>query len=109
MFLARIDDAPENNWVHSMIPAADQSNNNTAVWRWLGGNDLVTVSDWRWDDGQAFWSGGNNGSPVNGAYTNWSPTEPTNPSNKCLAMQASVGTWYNLDCTVARPYVCEQY
>ena len=48
--------------------------------------------------------------PVNGAYTNWSPNHPGgNPLNYCLTMEARLGTWYNMDCTGTRPYVCEQY
>jgi hypothetical protein len=108
MFLCRIDDANEQTWVHSMIPAADQSSNATSVWRWLGGNDLVTTNDWRWDDGQAFWSGGKSGMAVNGAYTNWSPTQP-GAQGQCVSMQARLGIWDNMTCTLLMPYVCEQY
>jgi hypothetical protein len=109
MFLVRIDDQAENDWVHSMIPAADQANNNTSLWRWMGGNMLVTVDDWKWDDGESFWSGGKNGTPVNGLYANWPQTEPVGTNNLCLSMSARFGTWYNMDCTGGRPYVCEQY
>ncbi len=109
MFMVRIDDQAEQDWVHSMIPAADQANNATALWRYMGGNDLTTAGDWQWDDGQSFWSGGKSGMAVNGAYTNWAPTEPSGTQNHCVTMQARLGTWYNLDCPTARPYVCEQY
>jgi hypothetical protein len=109
MFLVRIDDQAENDWVHSMIPAADQASNKTSLWRWMGGNMLVTIDDWKWDDGQSFWSGGKNGTPVNGLYSNWAPIEPVGTNNLCLSMMASIGTWYNMDCTGGRPYVCEQY
>jgi hypothetical protein len=109
MFLVRIDDALEDAWVHSMIPAADQADDKSPVWRWLGANDIVTPDDWRWDDGTAFWSGGANGSPVNGAYTNWDRGQPLRSNNACVTMEAKLGTWLNLDCPGGHPYVCEQY
>lgn len=105
--LARLDDAAEDAWIHSMIPAADQANNNTSLWRWLGGDDLVVATEWRWNDGVAFWSGGNKGMPLGGAYTNWTKNQPLNPH--CLAMAARDGFWYAMDCAAARPYVCELY
>jgi hypothetical protein len=108
MFLVRIDDAAENVWVHSMIPAADQASNNVSLWRWLGGNDLVANEDWRWDDGQAFWAGAGSGSAVNGAYTNWTNRGPNGP-NSCLSMEARTASWHNMFCGNPLPYVCEQY
>jgi Lectin C-type domain len=108
MRLARIDDDPENTWVRSMIPVADQISNMSIVWRWLGGNALVTAGDWRWEDGQAFWSGGVNGSAVNGAYTNWPSGEP-GPSGECVFMAARDGAWNTTTANQSHPYVCEQY
>jgi hypothetical protein len=108
MRLARIDDAAENTWVHSMIPAADQMSNIVSLWRWIGGNSLVTAGDWRWDDGQAFWSGGSSGSAVNGAYTNWTRGEPGGNA-QCTSMSSRPGTWNSLPCTESHPYICEQY
>jgi hypothetical protein len=108
MRLVRINDDPENTWVHSMIPAADQASNASTVWRWLGGNALVTAGDWRWEDGQAFWSGGINGSAVNGAYTNWVRGEPS-ANGQCVFMAARSGGWNTVASTESHPYVCEQY
>jgi hypothetical protein len=105
--LVRIDDAAENTWVHSMIPAADQANNNTNLWRWLGGDDLAAVGEWSWADGTLFWTGGNKGASVGGAYANWTKNQPLNAD--CLAMMARDGSWYAMDCAAARPYVCELY
>jgi len=109
MLLVRIDDAAEDTWVHSMIPAADQADDKSSVWRWLGANDIVTPDDWRWDDGTSFWSGGSSGSPVNGAYANWDRGQPLRSNNACVTMEAKLGGWYNLDCPSGHPYVCEQY
>jgi hypothetical protein len=105
--LARIDDDAENTWVHSTIPAADQANNATQIWRWLGADDLAAPGDWRWTDGTLFWTGGNKGMAEAGSYANWVRNQPLNPH--CLAMQASDGFWYAMTCSAARPYVCEQY
>jgi len=109
MRLVRIDDDPENTWVHSMIPAADQVSNTVNLWRWIGANDLVTVGDWQWDDGQSFWSGANNGSPVNGAYNNWNRAEPSGGGDQCVTMAPQPGTWYTLPCPEGHPYICERY
>jgi hypothetical protein len=106
--LAKIETEEEQIWVHSMIPAADQANNNTGLWRWVGGDDRATVGDWRWSDGEAFWSGGNQGAAVGNAYTNWNTNQPLTNAF-CLAMAARTGVWYAMDCDVARPYVCELY
>ena len=108
MRLVRIDDAPENAWLQSMIPVADQMSNMSTLWRWLGGSALVTAGDWRWEDGQAFWSGGVNGSAVNGAYTNWPSGEPS-PSANCVIMASRDGIWSTGTSNQIRPYICEQY
>ena len=108
MRLVRIDDDPENTWVHSMIPAADQASNASTVWRYLGGNALVTAGNWQWEDGQAFWSGGINGTAVNGAYTDWARGEPST-SGQCVFMAARSGVWNTVSATENHPYVCEQY
>jgi hypothetical protein len=105
--LARIDSAAENAWVHSTIPAAEQANNNTSLWRWLGADDLTTTDEWYWNDGTQFWTGGGQGMAVGGLYANWTKNQPLNPH--CLAMQASDGFWYAMTCSNTRPYVCEQY
>jgi hypothetical protein len=106
--LVKIETEEENSWVHSMIPAADQANNSTAVWRWLGGDDRATASDWRWSDGEAFWSGSNQGSPVGNAYNKWNTNQPLTNAH-CVAMAARTGVWYAMNCMDARPYVCELY
>jgi hypothetical protein len=94
--------------VHGTIPIADQNNNNTSLWRWLGGDDQTAAGDWQWSDGDLFWSGGAQGSAVGGAYSSWNKNQPLNNAF-CLAMEARAGNWYAMDCSAAKPYVCEQY
>ncbi|SEQ54652.1 HYR domain-containing protein [Neolewinella agarilytica] len=49
---------------------------------WMGATDLEVPNTWKWvtgpEAGTAFWQGLANGSPVNGAYTNWQVNEPNN-------------------------------
>lgn len=104
-FPVRIDSAGEQTFVHDLIPIADQNNNNVSVWRWLGASG--SSGDWQWSDGEKFWTGGNQGTAVNGAFTDWSNGQPGNQA--CLAMQARSGLWTAVDCFATRPYICEQY
>jgi hypothetical protein len=104
-FPLRIDSAGEQTFVHDQIPIADQNNNNTSLWRWLGATG--SSGDWQWGDGEKFWTGGNQGTALNGAYTNWSNGQPGNQA--CLAMQARSGLWTAVDCFATHPYICEQY
>jgi hypothetical protein len=106
--LTKVESDAEHVWVHSMIPQADKDNNSTSLWRWLGGDDMTTVGDWRWSDGTAFWSGNQQGSAVGGAYEHWANNQPLT-QDFCLAMEARNGNWFAMDCSDARPYVCELY
>ncbi|HEY9618861.1 MAG TPA: lectin-like protein [Crinalium sp.] len=50
---------------------------------WIGASDTQQEGDWQWatgpETGTLFWRGqGQAGSALNGAYTNWMPTEPNN-------------------------------
>jgi Ca2+-binding RTX toxin-like protein len=50
---------------------------------WIGASDAQQEGDWQWvagpEAGTLFWRGqGQAGSALNGAYTNWLPTEPNN-------------------------------
>jgi hypothetical protein len=102
----RIDSAGEQTFIHGLIPVADQNNNNTSLWRWLGASG--SSGDWQWSDGTQFWTGGAQGMAVGGAYTNWNKNQPLN-NQSCAAMEARAGTWYAMDCFATRPYVCEKY
>ena len=90
-YLAEIGDTAEQNAIFNeltnnagIINSRTQNQFGTAS-VWLGGSDAGTEGNWIWDGnndgiGPQFWSGGPNGSPVGGLYTNWgiSPKEPDN-------------------------------
>ena len=109
MRLVRIDDAAENAWVRANAIFSAPMANREAMW--LGGLEPTVDGDWHWTDGQAFWSGGLNGMPVGGLYTNWDSKEPNNAigPESCLSMPLNGTTWYDYDCTNRQYIACEQY
>jgi uncharacterized protein (DUF2141 family) len=71
-YLATITSAEENNFIRD----------NVRVWVvYIGGTDLDEEGAWKWnggpENGQQFWSGGENGNAVGGYYTNWTGGEPS--------------------------------
>lgn len=85
--LARINDAAEQaalwNELHNnagiVLANTVASNGGGASYVWVGGNDIAVEGTWIWNDGtnDQFWSGGTNGVPVGGLYSNWG-NEPDN-------------------------------
>jgi len=81
--LARINDANEQNGIFAALNNASLNINNTvapdggvASYIWIGANDLATEGSWIWDgdnnqEGDQFWMGLQNGSPVDDLYSNW--------------------------------------
>jgi hypothetical protein len=109
MMLVRIDDRLEQEWVRQMAFKRAGTNNLSAVWRWLGGNDINVDGQWRWQDGTQFWQGAQSGSPVGGLYTNWATGQPS-AADDCLMMQNQTSAvWDAMPCTLSQPYVCERY
>jgi len=109
MRLVRIDDAAENAWVISQ--AVFSAQNFRRHYLWLGGYEPVTDGDWHWTDGEAFWLGAANGTPVNGLYTNWGRTEPNNAtaSEACASIPLNDTTWIDEQCGTAEYFACELY
>jgi len=80
-YLARIDDATENAAILEKLIANISSGSfaNTqspdggnGSYIWLGASDAVNEGNWIWEDNNAqFWSGGGEGTTVNGLYSNW--------------------------------------
>jgi hypothetical protein len=100
---ARPNDAAENDWLRSTATAAGMG----AIW--LGATDWTTEGSWEWPDGTAFWTGGANGSPVAGVYTNWGSNDPTGKdANDCMQMSTD-GKWHETACSGKVAYVCEDY
>jgi hypothetical protein len=105
LILARSDTSEQNQRIRTLL----RSYNLTEAW--LGGNQRTTVGNWRWSkvnsyDGDPFWSGAANGTPVNNSFAFWSANSPAG-TGKCVAIQSADGRWAARDCAAALPYVCE--
>jgi FG-GAP-like repeat/Lectin C-type domain len=74
-YLATITSATEQQFIDGKI----QGNG------WIGASDAEKEGDWKWvtgpESGQSFWSGGVDGNPVNGSYTNWNDGKGGEPNN----------------------------
>ncbi|XZE19693.1 VCBS domain-containing protein [Pirellulaceae bacterium SH449] len=66
---------------------------------WIGATDRTVEGEWRWvvdgNDDQYFWQGGVGGYRIDGAYTNWTPSEPseTVPADDYMRLRPSDGRW----------------
>jgi hypothetical protein len=109
MKLVRIDDTAEQAWVRTQAYKNVGTNNVSAVWRWLGGNDIAVRGEWRWPDGTQFWQGTQNGTPVGGLYSNWSVGQPGSQDQCALMQNLPTAVWSAMPQTVVQPYVCELY
>jgi hypothetical protein len=71
-YLATITSAAENEFLKTRMPSN----------AWIGASDAASEGTWKWvtgpEAGQTFWSGSSSGSAVNGAYANWSSSQPNN-------------------------------
>lgn len=111
MTLIRIDDAAENEWVRATAFADPMV--AASPFFVLGGSDATLEGDWRWPDGEAFWSGDRNGSAVGGLYTNWEGREPNDlgvGAEDCMGMGPD-GTWSDIRCSGTgseMPFGCER-
>jgi hypothetical protein len=70
------------------------------IYGWLGGSDDpasvagAAEGEWFWVDIVQFWTGGQSGTPVGGAYSNWGrPQEPDNYGNAQHHLGLSVDGW----------------
>jgi hypothetical protein len=72
-YLATVTSAGENRFIDDLVSSFQ-------LFVWLGGSDVAQEGEWYWmtgpEAGQQFWTGGENGHAVNGAYTNWADNEP---------------------------------
>lgn len=113
-YLVRIDNKKEQDFLYTILTKfAKITNSNTKSQFgygtvWLGGTDSLTEGKWIWDgtssgQGDQFWSGGLNGSPVGGLYNKWGD-EPDNSGNQdALSMtlettpRNAASEWNDLD------------
>jgi hypothetical protein len=106
MRLVRLDTLAEDNWLVETAATWPEWGQQDV---WYGASDLIVTGEWRWTDGELFWS---NGVPVDGLYTNWSPGRPNDASglNHCLSVKLGTGRlWFDSDCAGMAYYVCERY
>jgi len=128
-YLARVDSAAENAAIFDAVSnrlTAEQvalttpDDGSGVAFIWLGGTDSKQEGDWRWiNNGDTFWYGDFNGSPIAGRYNNWGiqPDDQTG-SEDALAMGlgdwpepfydlGAAGQWNDLDSETSLFYVIE--
>ena len=101
-YLARIDSASENdkllqaalaNIDPDKLQESLANDQSEAPFIWLGGSDRAEHNKWQWiDNGEAFWIGDFNGSPVDGRYSNWG-IQPDNATGNEDSLAMSLGDW----------------
>ena len=101
-YLARIDSAAENQAileaVSTHLSPAQLANSvpndgSEAAFVWLGGSDAEREGQWTWtNNGDPFWQGDFNGSPVGGRYTNWG-IQPDNAGGGENALAMGLADW----------------
>jgi len=109
MTLAVVNDEPEDAWITSTLSRLYAGESSYAF---IGANDVTTEGEWRRADGVIFWRGGANGAAVDGNYANWEAGQPSDAgkaseSEDCLTIGIAAGTWNDMSCDTALPYVCE--
>lgn len=102
-FLANITSQEEDQFIASKL--------SDSVW--IGANDITTEGDWQWyggpEVGNSFWAGDYMGSSVDGAYSNWNPSEPNDvsPGEDCAEYIIGEG-WNDLPCDIIdKNYIVE--
>lgn len=128
-YLARIDSATENQAILEAVskhlsPAqlanSIPNDGSETAFVWLGGSDAEREGRWLWtNNGDPFWQGDFNGSPVGGRYTSWG-IQPDNlgGAENSLAMGLAdwpapfydlgvAGQWNDLEAENSLVYVVE--
>ncbi|TNE89388.1 MAG: hypothetical protein EP330_11300 [Deltaproteobacteria bacterium] len=94
MHLVKVDDYAENSWLQDRI--RERAYGAT----WHGYSDADVEGLWRWHDG------------TTGSFTRWNYGEPNNVGGggeDCAVFRgAGDGTWNDVPCSGARPFVCER-
>ena len=101
-YLARVDSAAENQAILEAVSGhlspAQRANSipndgSEAAFVWLGGSDAAREGQWLWiNNGDRFWQGDFNGSPVGGRYTNWG-IQPDNAGGAENALAMGLADW----------------
>lgn len=107
-YLATITSSAENNLIGTELSASPA---------WFGANDEAAEGDWKWAGGPeadtSFWSGGVDGTAVDGAFTNWQGGMPDNYNGieNCGEVYPEIGApqWNDQDCNAERSYYVAEY
>lgn len=97
MHLVKIDDALEDETVHSLAPDD---------YVWVGGSNLEDLSVFSWLDGTPFYDFD---AELVGAYENFAAGEPYQDERWRCVEQDADGTWSTWDCSDPQSFVCERY
>ncbi len=83
------------------------------VQSWIGASDSGSEGTWRWVTNDVeFWSGDENGAPIDGAFTNWREGEPNGGGDCARVLPAGDSEpgrnapWADLACTQLRGAIC---
>lgn len=110
MHLVDIRSRAENDFILTQIVGAAASSGAFAS-VWWGGGSRDSFSEWHWSNGDPFWKPTPmmGGSPVAGAFTNWTTGEPNITPNDCLALRGArvMQGWGTAPCADLHPYVCK--
>jgi len=101
-YLARIDSAEENDAVlgallanlteEQLLESVANDGSDTAF-IWLGGSDIAVEGRWIWsNNGEQFWQGDYNGTPVDDRFTNWG-VQPDSATAAEDALGMSMADW----------------
>jgi len=95
--LVSIESASLNGWLEQRASAVAIDD------YWTGGSDLESEGTWRWSDGRVY-DTPNAVAPV--PFTAWNAEQPNGGRNE-NCMRSVGGSWRDLPCADAAPYVCE--
>ncbi|XP_076087571.1 perlucin-like [Mytilus galloprovincialis] len=95
--LANLETAVEDHFVHGMLQNLGGSYDPPKFW--LGGNDIVTESEWMWAKTHTKFT-----------YTNWAPGQPDKGQGEnCLELSKNVGwNWNDETCEHRKYFICER-
>lgn len=110
--LAWLESAEENGAVLAAIQALTGAKPAEVF---IGATDAQKEGSWHWIDGADFWQGESQGTPVNGAYANWSTGRPNNSGfgQDCAVMIVDMpadgqpGQWNDDECLALQGTLCE--
>lgn len=106
MRLAWLESEHENTAVAAAIKKLTMS-----VDVMFGASDQAEEGRWVWagDGGYQFWSGAQDGAPVDQAFDAWAPGTPNdaNGGEDCVVMNPQTAVWGDRACSLSFQFVCE--